>query len=32
MKASKFLVGERDAKRVRVIRDGQHKYAFTEAP
>jgi CubicO group peptidase (beta-lactamase class C family) len=25
-----FVVGERDAKRVLVIRDGQHEYVFTE--
>jgi len=26
-----FVVGERDGKRVLVIRDGQHEYVFTEA-
>jgi hypothetical protein len=27
-----FVMGERDGKRVLVIRDGQHEYLFTEAP
>ena len=26
----KFVVGQRDAKRVLIIRDGQHEYAFVE--
>lgn len=32
MKAWKFLAGERDAKRVPGIRDGQRESVFTEAP
>jgi CubicO group peptidase (beta-lactamase class C family) len=27
-----FVVGERDGKRVLIIRDGQHEYAFREQP